>query len=98
MSKRKGRAVTLTNSMVEGLLRRKDMLQAFPRMAGVARQMQRSIRGCRCAGKTHKFRDRAVQDIKQLMRSWPKSRKDKLKGLLKADTVRMYVGKKMVEF
>lgn len=98
MSTRNGRAVTLTNSSIEALLKRKDVLKAFPRMAGISKRLASDIRGCSCSGKTHKHLDRAVQDVKQLMSVWSSERKNTLKKLLKADVVRMYVGKKMVEF
>ncbi len=95
---KKNRTVILTNSSLVNLLQRKDMIEAFPRMRGIAKQMNKAVRGCRCGGRAAAYRDRAANNIRQLIVKWPPAPKAKLKQLLKTDVIKIYVGKRLVEF
>ena len=94
----KGRAITLTNSSLASLLNNGQLVQAFPGMRGIAKQLSKATQGCRCGSNKAARIDKATTNIKQLIARWPKGKKDKLKKVLKADVIRMYVGKEMIEF
>lgn len=91
------RVVTLTNQVILSLLKRTDVKKTFPRVKAIAKAIGKSS-GCNCASQKARARNRAVNDFKTMLKNWSFSNKNALKKLLSADKVRMYVGKKMIEF
>lgn len=91
------RIVTLSNSSLMGLLKRPDVLQAFPQLRGISKQLNKT-KGCRCQAAKAKAKSKAMNDLKNAIKDWPESNKTKLKKLLNADRVKAYVGKQAIEF
>ena len=93
MSKR----VMLNNATLANLLRSKDTIRQLPQLRAASKRMK-SARGCNCGGKRVRQRNSALEDAKMAIRGWDIGLKNKLKKLLSADTVEMYVGKQLVRF
>lgn len=91
------RVVTLTNQLIINLFKRADVKKTFPRIKSIAKAMGKSS-NCNCSSQKARARNRAVNDFKTMLKNWSQSNKNTLKKLIGADRVRVYIGKKMIEF
>jgi len=90
--------VVLTNQAVLSLLKRGDVLNAFPQMKAIKTKLKRKNGGCRCRSNANKNGANAVQDFKNTIANWDTPKKLQLKKILGVDVVKIYVGKKLVQF
>lgn len=95
----KGRIVILDNASVVGILNNTAALNAFPALKNVAKQLKRKKAGCgRCGGSRAKVIHTVSTNVKAMIGAWPADKKQTLKKILNADTVRVVINKKMTEF
>lgn len=92
------RSVTLSNESIYGLLRNPKVLRAFPHMEKLHRKFRRQTRGCRCGGRIGRIKDGIINDVKLSLAGWPAADKAKLKAIIHADEVRLFVGGKVRKF
>ena len=91
------KVITLTNSALLSTLSNPEVAKAFPGLKKARKRATRRRAGC-CGGRRRHEQDAAVNQIKLAISAWPAGDKQKLKQLLNAKKLRMYVGKQMLEF
>jgi hypothetical protein len=79
------------------LLQRPDVVAALPQLRGPAKKIKGG-KGCRCSSNRAHARSKAIQEFKAMIRGWSPAQMNQLKKVLKADKIKVYVGKRMREF
>lgn len=88
--------MTLTNSTIVNIVSRPEVQREFPEFVRIASGKRPG--GCRCSKTVRTNHNKVVNEFKTLVRGWSAEKRNKLKQVLGAQQIQVYVGTTLLTF